>query len=52
MMTGWRGVIEEYRSYLPVEEATPVVSLLEGATPLVPAPRLSERLDAKVWLKV
>ncbi len=49
--TGWRGVIEEYRAFLPVDDATPVVSLLEGDTPLVPAPRLSERLDAQVWLK-
>jgi threonine synthase len=48
----WRGLIEEYRSFLPVTEDTPVVTLLEGATPLVPAPRLSERVGAKVWLKV
>jgi len=32
----WRGVIEEYRSSLPVGERTPVVTLLEGGTPLVP----------------
>ncbi len=49
---GWRGVIEEYRSFLPVDESTPVVTLLEGGTPLVPAPRLSERVAAEVWLKV
>jgi threonine synthase len=48
----WRGVIEEYRSFLPVSDATPVVTLLEGGTPLVPAPRLSERVGATVWLKV
>jgi threonine synthase len=29
-----------------------VVSLDEGSTPLVPAPRLSERAGAEVWLKV
>ena len=46
--TAWRGVIEEYRSFLPVTDATPVVTLLEGATPLLPAPRLSERLNATV----
>jgi threonine synthase len=40
---GWRGVIEEYRAFLPVSERTPVVTLLEGGTPLLPAPRLSER---------
>ncbi|MEA2900125.1 MAG: threonine synthase [Actinomycetota bacterium] len=49
---GWRGLIEEYRDYLPVTADTPVITLLEGATPLVPAPRLSERVGAEVWLKV
>ena len=48
----WRGLVEEYRQYLPVTGATPVVTLYEGATPLVPAPRLSERVGAQVWLKV
>jgi threonine synthase len=48
----WRGVIEEYRGFLPVSDATPVISLGEGATPLVHAPRLSERVGAEVWLKV
>src|SRR3954451_3075020 len=48
---GWRGLIEEYRSFLPVSEATPVVTLLEGGTPLIPAPRLSERVGATVYLK-
>jgi threonine synthase len=49
---GWRGVIEEYRGYLPVSSSTPVVTLHEGGTPLLPAARLSERLGATVWLKV
>lgn len=48
----WRGLVEEYRQYLPVSASTPVVTLLEGATPLVPAPRLSERVGASIWLKV
>ncbi len=48
----WRGLIEEYRDHLPVTDATPVVTLLEGATPLVPAPALSERTGARVFLKV
>jgi threonine synthase len=52
MTAGWRGVIEEYREFLPVTAKTPVVTLLEGGTPLVPAPRLSERVGATVWLKV
>jgi threonine synthase len=48
----WRGIIEEYRGFLPVTEATPVVTLHEGSTPLLPAPRLSERAGANVWLKL
>ena len=50
-MLGWRGLIEEYREFLPVDGATPVVTLLEGATPLLPAPVLSERVGARVFLK-
>ncbi len=51
-MTGWRGLIEEYRAHLPVSAATPVVTLQEGNTPLLAAPRLSERVGAEVWLKI
>jgi threonine synthase len=50
-MLTWRGVVEQYRDFLPVSEATPVVTLYEGGTPLLPAPRLSERVGASVWLK-
>ena len=50
-MKAWRGIIEEYGEFLPVSESTPVVTLQEGATPLLPAPRLSERVGAQVWLK-
>src|SRR5438445_5164453 len=48
----WRGVVEEYRDRLPVSPATPVVTLLEGGTPLLPAPRLSAMTDCEVFLKV
>ena len=34
MSRAWRGLIEEYRDRLPVTTATPVVTLLEGGTPL------------------
>jgi threonine synthase len=47
----WRGVIEEYRSRLPVTEATPVVTLLEGGTPLIPAPFVSDLVGRDVYLK-
>jgi threonine synthase len=36
-----RGVIARYRKFLPVSEATPVVSLGEGGTPLIFSPHLS-----------
>lgn len=49
---GWPGVIEAYRERMPVTDATPVVTLLEGGTPLVPAPKLSERVGARVQLKI
>jgi threonine synthase len=49
---GWRGVIEEYREFLPVSDGARVITLLEGGTPLLPAPRLSERVGARVLLKV
>jgi threonine synthase len=44
-------LIDRYRSRLPVSSATPVVSLGEGSTPLLPAPRLSTRLGLEIWLK-
>jgi threonine synthase len=51
-VTVWRGVIEEYRSRLPVVSSTPVITLLEGGTPLLPAPSLSARTGCDVYLKV
>jgi threonine synthase len=50
--TPWLGVIEEFRARLPVSESTPVVTLREGGTPLVPAPRLSAMTGCEVHLKV
>jgi threonine synthase len=47
----WRGVIEEYRDRLPVAQATPIVTLLEGATPLIPAPSISATVGREVYLK-
>ncbi|MBV9915857.1 MAG: threonine synthase [Solirubrobacterales bacterium] len=46
------GLIERYRDRLPFAPGDPVVSLDEGATPLVLAPRLSERAGTEVWLKL
>jgi len=40
----WRGLIEQYRDFLPVSSSTPVISLCEGNTPLIPVPSLSAEL--------
>jgi threonine synthase len=48
----WPGVIEAYREFLPVTPAMPVVTLLEGGTPLLEAPRLSAQVHARVFLKL
>ncbi|HEX3255076.1 MAG TPA: threonine synthase [Gaiellaceae bacterium] len=44
-------LVERYRDRLPLAADAKVVSLGEGSTPLLPAPRLSERLGAELWLK-
>ena len=49
----WRGVIAQYREWLPALPGnSPVITLGEGATPLLPAPVLSERTGCEVYLKV
>jgi len=48
----WRGVIAEYADRLPEHVRRVPVTLLEGGTPLVPAPGLSARVGAQVHLKV
>ncbi|MFA5320820.1 MAG: threonine synthase [Candidatus Omnitrophota bacterium] len=47
------GLIEKYRQYLPVSDATPVITLNEGNTPLVFSPYLSSRIgkNYEVYLK-
>jgi threonine synthase len=49
----YKGLIEKYRKFLPVSEATPVVSLNEGDTPLIHARHISEAIGkgAQVYLK-
>jgi threonine synthase len=53
-MNPWRGLIEEYRKFLPVTEHTPVVSLGEGNTPLIRAAKLAKRIAPGIdlYLKV
>jgi len=47
----WRGVLREYADRLDITAATPIITLGEGGTPLLPAPALSARTGAKVWVK-
>ena len=47
----WGGVIAEYRERLPISDATPVVSLGEGGTPLVRSQVLSAATGCDVHLK-
>ena len=48
----WPGVIDAYRSRMPVQDGWQIVTLGEGGTPLLPAPHLSERTGCEVLLKV
>ena len=43
---------ERFRERLPLTASTPIVSLGEGSTPLLIAPRLSKALGAEIWLKL
>src|SRR5437879_491487 len=49
----YRGVIEHYRTFLPVTNKTPIITLLEGNTPLIPSRYLPEVLgvDVRVFFK-
>ena len=46
----WRGVIDQYREFLPVTERTPVITLHEGNTPLIRADRLREAHENRIEL--
>ena len=41
-LSAWPGVLEHYRAHMGwLPEGTPIVTLQEGNTPLIPAPRLA-----------
>lgn len=44
----WPGIIGAYRSYLPVTEATPIITLKEGNTPLIPVPAIAAQIGRQV----
>jgi threonine synthase len=49
-MIRWRGIIDEYRKFLPVSDTTPIVTLGEGNTPLIRANRLAKKIAPGVDL--
>lgn len=51
MAKQWQGVLREYADRLNISDATPIVTLGEGGTPLIPAPALSRRTGATVYVK-
>jgi threonine synthase len=51
MANQWRGVLREYADRLDVTDKTPIITLGEGGTPLIPAEALSARTGARVWVK-
>ena len=48
----WQGLLREYSDRVPVRPDGPIVTLLEGGTPLVEAHAISNRVGAQVWVKV
>lgn len=50
----WPGIVAHYRDLLPVSADTRITTLLEGCTPLLPAPRLAARIafGLELWIKV
>jgi threonine synthase len=49
-MEPWHGLIEHYRDFLPVSDKTPVISLLEGNTPLIKASHIDDLIQEKITL--
>ena len=47
----WKGIIDKYREFLPVTAKTPIVTLLEGNTPLIHSENLSQKIGLEVYLK-
>jgi threonine synthase len=48
MSQDWPGLIAAYREYLPVSDSTPIVTLREGNTPLIPVPTIAAAIGRGV----
>lgn len=51
-MKPWKGLLDAYQDFLPINSNTPMLTLHEGQTPLVPLTRLSEELGIELYAKV
>ncbi|SPU01956.1 threonine synthase [Bacillus subtilis] len=47
----WKGLIHQYKEFLPVTDQTPALTLHEGNTPLIHLPKLSEQLGIELHVK-
>ncbi|KGR77829.1 threonine synthase [Ureibacillus manganicus] len=47
----WKGLIEEYKEFLPVTDQTPALTLNEGNTPLIHLVNLSKKLGIELYGK-
>ncbi|KAB2452279.1 threonine synthase [Bacillus sp. CH126_4D] len=47
----YKGLLKQYNSYLPVNENTPDISLMEGNTPLIPLLNISKKLGIQLYGK-
>ena len=48
----WRGIIEEYRGFIPLDAGAPTITLLEGNTTLIPARALARRLGVRADIRL
>lgn len=51
-MSSWKGLLHEYKDFLPVNENTPMLSLNEGNTPLIRMDTLSKEWGIDLYVKV
>ncbi|MFT8323189.1 MAG: threonine synthase [Bacillus sp. (in: firmicutes)] len=47
----WKGLLEEYKEFLPINESTPMLTLNEGNTPLIKLDKLSEEWGVELYVK-
>ncbi|CAI3287770.1 threonine synthase [Enterococcus cecorum] len=50
-MNRYEGLLKRYKEYLPITDKTPMISLCEGNTPLIPLQNLSKELGITLYGK-